>query len=94
MGRFPSEVVYSLPEFSNLDHDFWYKRRGVGATDYIPVGTAYLLHIHHGFPRPHMKYEEITLLHLQSDHTYTVFDKCSKVYINTFFTDRWSRVKR
>jgi hypothetical protein len=40
MGRFPSEVVYSLPEYSNLDHDFWYNRRGVGATDYVPVGTA------------------------------------------------------
>jgi hypothetical protein len=40
MGRFPSEVVYSLPEYSNLDHDFWYNRRGVGATDYIPVGTV------------------------------------------------------
>ena len=38
MGRFPSELVYSLPEYSNLDHDFWYNRRGVGATDYIPVG--------------------------------------------------------
>jgi hypothetical protein len=40
MGRFPSEVVYSLPEYSYLDHDFWYNRRGVGATDWIPVGKA------------------------------------------------------
>jgi len=39
MGRFPSEVVTSLPEYSNLDPNFWYNRRGCGATDHIPVGS-------------------------------------------------------
>ncbi|XP_023321253.1 uncharacterized protein LOC111695985 isoform X2 [Eurytemora carolleeae] len=39
MGRFPSEVVTSLPEYSHLDPNFWYNRRGCGATDGIPVGS-------------------------------------------------------
>jgi len=39
MGRFPSEVVTSLPEYRDQDPNFWYNRRGCGATDAIPVGS-------------------------------------------------------
>jgi len=39
MGRFPAEVVTSLPEYADQDPNFWYNRRGCGATDWIPVGS-------------------------------------------------------
>jgi len=39
MGRFPSEVITSLPEYRNQDPNFWYTRRGCGATDWSPVGA-------------------------------------------------------
>jgi len=38
MGRYPSETVTSLPEYSHLDPDFWRDRRGCGATVGTPVG--------------------------------------------------------
>ena len=38
MGSYPSETVTSLPEYSNLDPDFWNTRRGCGATVGSPVG--------------------------------------------------------
>jgi len=38
MGRYPSETVTSLPEYSNQDPSFWNNRRGCGGTEYTPVG--------------------------------------------------------
>ena len=38
MGSYPSETVTSLPEYSNLDPNFWNQRRGCGATEGRPVG--------------------------------------------------------
>jgi len=38
MGRYPSETVTSLPEYSNQDPNFWNNRRGCGGTEYTPVG--------------------------------------------------------
>merc|ERR1719192_1915653 len=38
MGRYPSETVTSLPEYSNQDPSFWNNRRGCGGTEYKPVG--------------------------------------------------------
>merc|ERR1711994_321537 len=38
MGSYPSETVTSLPEYSNLDPNFWNIRRGCGATVGSPVG--------------------------------------------------------
>ena len=38
MGSYPSETVPSLPEYSNLDPNFWNTRRGCGATVGSPVG--------------------------------------------------------
>ena len=38
MGRYPSETVTSLPEYSNEDAAFWNERRGCGAIPERPVG--------------------------------------------------------
>ena len=38
MGRYPSETVTSLPEYSHLDPNFWNDRRGCGGTVGTPVG--------------------------------------------------------
>jgi len=38
MGRYPSETVTSLPEYSNQDPAFWNNRRGCGAQPGAPVG--------------------------------------------------------
>ena len=38
MGSYPSETVTSLPEYSDLDPNFWNTRRGCGATVGRPVG--------------------------------------------------------
>ena len=38
MGRYPSETVTSLPEYSDQDASFWNDRRGCGASAWVPVG--------------------------------------------------------
>ena len=39
MGQYPLETVTDLPEYNNLDPDFWHDRRGCGATVATPVGS-------------------------------------------------------